>query len=202
MKILDAKGELCPKPLIMAKKALTEMSEGEMLHIEVDNETSAGNLMVYLSDQKARPSMSQSDKIFTIKATKSTEFDVDSDAGQYCSPQLKTNETYVVQLISDKMGRGDDNLGDILMRAFINSLGEQEKLPSHIVMYNSAVKLATYASEVSPALRTLENLGVKVVVCGTCADFFALKEDLAVGEISNMYTITEILANTGHVVTP
>ena len=37
------------------------------------------------------------------------------------------------------------------------------------------------------ALRT----GVKILVCGTCLDYYKLKDNLKIGEISNMYDITE-----------
>ena len=38
--------------------------------------------------------------------------------------------------------------------------------------------------------------------CGTCLDFYKLKETLAVGSITNMYAIAETLAAAGKVIKP
>ena len=38
---------------------------------------------------------------------------------------------------------------------------------------------------------------MEVLSCGTCLDFFELKEDLQVGGVTNMYTIVEALNGAG-----
>ena len=34
-------------------------------------------------------------------------------------------------------------------------------------------------------------MGVEVLVCGTCLDYFGLKDKVAVGTVSNMYEILD-----------
>ena len=109
---------------------------------------------------------------------------------------------YVVAISSDQMGRGDEDLGRILIKAFLNSLHEQEARPTHILFYNSGVKLCSRDSGVLPALKDLQNNGVEIVLCGTCIDYFDLAENLGTGTVSNMINITGIMAGAGHVVKP
>jgi len=55
-------------------------------------------------------------------------------------------------------------------------------------------------SDTVQALSNLESLGVEILVCGTCLDFFGLKEKLAAGTVSNMYDIlTTMLSATNSV---
>ena len=103
-KTVDARGMACPLPVVNAKKASEEMTEGGVLTVLVDNEIGA-----YLTCE------------------------------------------------------GSDSLED---------------------------------------LKSLEAEGVKILTCGTCLDFYGLKEKLAVGGVTNMYEIVEIMENAGTIVRP
>jgi selenium metabolism protein YedF len=100
------------------------------------------------------------------------------------------------------MGKGPEELGEILIKAFINSIKEVSPLPGAIVLYNSGIFLAIEGSPVIEALTEMETLGVKVLVCGTCLNYFGKKDQLRTGTISNMYSILETLSSAGHVVVP
>jgi len=108
----------------------------------------------------------------------------------------------VVNITSDKMGRGDDDLGGILMQSFVNTLIKLDPIPSKIIFYNSAVTLCIESSPVVDSLKELENKGVELLICGTCADFFDIKDKIGAGTISNMYTILETLNSADRVITP
>ncbi|MBN2338997.1 MAG: sulfurtransferase-like selenium metabolism protein YedF, partial [Acidobacteria bacterium] len=98
------------------------------------------------------------------------------------------------------MGRGDDVLGNILIRAFFHTLGEVEPRPDLLVFYNSGVKLAVEGSPVLEDLRELEEGGIRLLICGTCLGQYGLRDKVAVGEVSNMYAIAETLLGAGKVV--
>jgi len=98
------------------------------------------------------------------------------------------------------MGRGDNELGHILMWAWFHTLGEVEPLLSTIVFLNSGVKLAAGGSPVLDDLQALGERGVEILTCGTCLGHYELKDKVAVGEVSNMYTIAETLLGAGKVV--
>jgi hypothetical protein len=67
---------------------------------------------------------------------------------------------------------------------------------------NAGVQLATQGSEVLEALRELEGQGTKIWSCGTCLDYFQLKDQLAVGSISNMFDIASVLFAADRVIRP
>lgn len=200
MQKVEGKGLLCPQPLILTRKALKMSETGELLVIECDNRTAYQNIITYLTDQSLSPQGTEEDGIFRIEVVNQPS--LKEEVNQVAqAPGVKTS-AYVVAVSSDKMGEGDPQLGAILMKGFLNALNEQPVLPTHLVFYNSGAKMATKDSGVFNSLQTLEEAGVEILVCGTCADFYGIKEQLGVGKISNMFTITETLARTGHVVKP
>jgi len=109
---------------------------------------------------------------------------------------------YVVCIKSELMGEGDPELGRVLMETFVNNLGLQAQLPTHVLLYNGGVRLAMKSSPVCASLTELEELGTRVMLCGTCIDHYGLHYDIAVGMITDMVVITGILAAAGHVVYP
>ena len=108
----------------------------------------------------------------------------------------------VVVLSDQRLGRGDDALGEILVRSFLHALAEVKPLPSRIVCYNSGVKLAATGSPVLEDLRRMGEAGVDILVCGTCVNYFGLDGKIAAGRISNMYEIVETLTGAFLLVRP
>jgi len=201
MKYIDTKGLRCPQPLIMLKEGLIGLEAGEKLKVETDSDTSLKNLLSFLRDQGVEPEVSSSGKLHTlITAVPEKEVET-SDALAYCNVDEPV-KNYVVCIKSELMGEGDPELGKILMETFVENLKLQEHLPTHVILYNGGVKLAMKQSPVCGALTELEDLGTRIMLCGTCIDYYGLQLDIGVGMISNMVVITETLAVTGHVVTP
>lgn len=196
---IDTKGKLCPQPLIETKKALKSASVGEKIEVVCDNEIAKENIMIFLEDMKMSPDCSVDGNVYSIHFTKATSDSPNLNPSEYCDSSPKD---YAIVIKSSLMGSGDKELGEILIKAYINSLPELENQPTHIVFYNSGVKLIATESGVIESLKDLENRGVSIIVCGTCVDYYELKGKVDVGMISNMYTISDIMANTGHVVYP
>jgi selenium metabolism protein YedF len=106
----------------------------------------------------------------------------------------------VVAVSSNNMGRGDDDLGQVLIRSYLHTLTEVEPRPDTLIFFNSGVKLATEGSQSLDDLAVLEKQGVQILLCGTCLGHFNLKDRVAVGEISNMYAISETMLRATKVV--
>jgi selenium metabolism protein YedF len=200
MKTLDTKGLKCPQPLIMLKEALLDLKTGEEIRVETDNDTSLKNLLSYLKDQGVEPEVSSAGTVHTLVAPKPDQDIASSNAAIYCTTDLPIS--YVVCIKGELMGDGDPELGRLLMETFMDNLKLQEQLPTHEVLYNGGVKLAMKDSPVCNSLTELEELGTRIMLCGTCIDHYGLQFDIGVGMISNMVVITETLAAAGHVVTP
>lgn len=204
-KTVDARGELCPKPLIMTKKALKDF-EGT-ISVLLDNETAFENVKRFLSDNGKTFSSTVDGEIFNLTVNSDGSREEMTAAEDYClipaAPVQPNNKNgHVICFKSDLMGDGDEALGRILIQGFCNTIKEAEPLPAGLVFYNSGIKLACKDSPVLPALKELEQMGIKILVCGTCADFYEIKDQIGVGIISNMYDITSTLTTAGHVVNP
>jgi selenium metabolism protein YedF len=107
----------------------------------------------------------------------------------------------VLVVPSEFMGRGEhDELGHILMRGFLHTLGEVEPLPDTVIFLNSGVKLVVQGSPVVKDLQALVEEGVEILACGTCLGYYDLKDNVAVGTVSNMYTIAETMVAAGRLV--
>jgi selenium metabolism protein YedF len=106
----------------------------------------------------------------------------------------------VLAVSSDTMGRGDDDLGRVLLRNHLHVLREVDPRPDVIVFLNSGVRLATEGSPALDDLRALAGQGVRMLLCGTCLGHFDLKECVAVGEVSNMYAISETMFRAAKVI--
>ncbi len=188
---VDARGLACPAPVVRTREAL----KGGAAEIEVlvDNPTARDNVCRFASSQGCVSEVFEEEGGFRIAITRGAE-----EAGAESAPGHAGRA--VVVLSSDVMGRGDEELGGILVRAFLNTLAESDPLPWRVVLFNRGVLLAVEGGDGVEALSNLRDMGVEVLVCGTCLDYFKAKEGLAVGTVSNMYDIlTTMLSATNSV---
>jgi selenium metabolism protein YedF len=98
------------------------------------------------------------------------------------------------------MGRGDEELGKVLMRSYLHTLTEVEPRPEALVFFNNGVRLGVDDSPAIDDLRAIEARGTKLLFCGACVSAFDLKDRIAVGEISNMYAISETMLRAASVI--
>lgn len=118
-----------------------------------------------------------------------------------CVPDSRKQGMTVV-LSADVMGGGDEKLGRTLMKAFIFALTKQDLLPETILCYNSGAYLTCEGSESLEDFKSLEAEGVTIMTCGTCLDFYGIKDKLAVGTVTNMYEIVETMENSRELIRP
>jgi selenium metabolism protein YedF len=204
MRIVDTKGQVCPAPLIEAKKALKETNPGESFILITDNKTTFDNLSRFLKDNKAGFKVSESGGVWTLTITRSDSDLIQTRPEEYCTPEIPHIQkgNYIVVISSDKMGEGNEQLGHLLIINFVKALKDLDKLPQKIIFYNNGVKLATKSSPVIDHLKDLENMGVEILLCATCVNFYCLETVVGVGAVSNMYTIAEAMAASEKVIKP
>ena len=53
-----------------------------------------------------------------------------------------------------------------------------------------------------PAIQAMAAKGVEVLTCGTCLSYYGLADQLAVGSVTNMYTIVEKMTGAARLVKP
>ena len=117
-----------------------------------------------------------------------------------CIPDSRRNT--VVVIAADHMGEGKEDLGKVLIKGFIFALTQLEELPKTILFYNGGAKITAEGSESLEDLKTLEAQGVEIMTCGTCLDYYGLKEKLQVGTVTNMYSIVETMNNADKIIRP
>ncbi len=200
MRVIDTRGELCPKPIIMTKKELSNVTAGEVFDVLTDNLTSLSNLERFLTDNGFDYNVENEGTYHILHVQKNGEIILNNDEVIECQPMNKKITTVVFK--SDKMGIGNDELGAILIKGFINALKEQSTLPDQIIFYNSGVLLTSSDCPLSVSLKELEKLHCQLIICGTCADYFQIKDKIKMGVISNMFSILEKLEKSDKIIYP
>ncbi len=202
METLDAFGLQCPKPLMMAKARLDEGAEE--IAVKVDNETAVKNLS-RLAERTGRTYMVDAiDGGWLVSFGKVQE-------GAASVAQFDTVPTsscsssgcgYAVFVGKDFVGDGSIELGQSLMKMALYTLAESGDAPVSLMFMNSGVKLVAPGEEqVVESVKKLIEQGTEVLVCGTCLDYYGLKEQLSVGEVSNMYDILGRMREAAKVIT-
>jgi selenium metabolism protein YedF len=197
---VDARNMSCPQPLVKAKKALEGMKAGERLRILINNKTSRDNLIRFLSGNGMSPSLSEEGGEYSIEVEKMSGSLAISDTVGYCEPDLSRNGPVIV-INHHGMGSGSEELGRVLLQACIFTLKEISPLPSAILCYNAGVLVAAEGSPTVPALKELASRGVNLLLCGTCVDYYELKDKISIGTISNMHEILQLISNSKRVMT-
>lgn len=202
IKIVNATGLACPQPVVLAKEAI---ENNERVKVIVDNETAMENV-TRLGNKlgcEVSSEVKVGGSIFEImlkrKATAPTSSE---NIAVSCNASPSTIGPFVIVCAEDKMGRGNDELGAVLMRAFMHTIAGQAEKPDVMIFYNTGVKLTVQGAETLEDLKALEQAGADILVCGTCLNYFEIKDKLAVGVVSNMYDIAQAMSKAGRLLTP
>ena len=200
---VDARGLACPQPVILTRKAMVDSPDVTVL---VDSATSRDNVQRMAERAGRQVTVTKVEGEFHLHI-------VDQNGGLASSVNGSPEEEsqtgtdgrsagLLVLVVSDnKMGRGDEELGEILVRAFFHTLAEVEPNPDTILLFNAGVRLAVEGSPVLDDLRALATSGIRIMSCGTCLKHFDLINRVGVGVVSNMYDIAECMLAAGKIVT-
>ncbi len=202
--IINAKGLACPEPVILTKKALESHNEITVL---VDNMTALENIKRLAASAGCSVTVTDEPggafRIILKKQAGAATSDVMPEYLSCCTdvPSSAAGPTVFV-ISANTMGKGDDELGAVLMKAFIHVITELEHRPDIMIFYNAGVKLAAEGSTFLNDLKELERMGVKMLICGTCVNYYNLTGKIVAGTISNMYDIAGTLSTAGRIVKP
>lgn len=185
MNELDLRGLACPEPVIRTKKYLADLSSGEV-NVLVDNAAAFMNVQKLAKSLNCEVKGEEKEGFYNIAIRKSeAQEGLAEEASQL-----------TVLIASETFGSGDAKLGRKLMQSFLYTLTEKNNPPEKILLLNGGVKNAVKGADCLKNLEILKEKGTEILVCGTCLDFYGLKEELAVGRISNMYEIEEEMSKS------
>jgi selenium metabolism protein YedF len=196
---IDARGMTCPKPVVLTLEALPKLGAEEFLEVLVNDEVAVGNL-TRLAEEK------NCELLVVEKGGYTSMTLVPRTASAPAAPASPEPEAIEVQVVpatgdavvavgSDVMGRGSEELGKILVKGLIYALAHQETVPKTMLFFNSGARLTCEGSESLDDIRELEGRGTQILTCGTCLDFYGIRDRLGVGGVTNLYAIAEIIAS-------
>lgn len=219
MKVLDCRGLACPEPVIRTRAALAEPGL-DALQVIVDNDAARGNVTRFATNHGWRVASESRDGLYYLTLTPvnpggagATAPAGGSTSGQAAGSTITcaaaeelinepaTVDGSVVLITAPVFGRGDDTLGAKLMSSFLYALAEAERVPAQILFVNGGVRLTTGDTPVKEYLQRLSERGTKIMSCGTCLDYYGLKDRLVIGEVTNMYSIVEACQRATRVLT-
>jgi selenium metabolism protein YedF len=186
---VDARGLPCPRPVVETKKALEGIDTGTIT-VLVDNAESRDNVKRFAQSQGCQVDISEKDDIYYLDIVKV----------ERAESTTRTTGQTVALICTDRFGSGDERLGEILMKAFLNTLWDTEPRPAKLIFMNSGVRLTTEGSEMLDTLKLLETDGVEIFSCGTCLEYYDIKDKLRVGQVTNMYATVESLISADKVI--
>lgn len=199
---VNALGMACPLPVIETKKALREHEAVETL---VDNEIATQNLRKMADQLGYVYQMNQdSPQHYTVVISKANGEETDIPDPEVTEEVVVApkSDDYIVVIDTNTIGQGSEELGKNLLKMFIYSLTEQDVLPSKIIFYNGGVQSVIEGSDSVEDLIKLQENGVEVYACGACLNFFEITDQVAVGEVTNMFRIIEMMRISDRIVKP
>ncbi|HZK43993.1 MAG TPA: sulfurtransferase-like selenium metabolism protein YedF [Syntrophomonadaceae bacterium] len=188
--IIDARNLSCPQPVILTKQAMEKQPNINLITI-VSEQVAKENVSKLAASQGYTVDIEEKDEGIYLHLNK-TNGDISLEAAKGELAILLTSQFY---------GKGNDELGKVLMTSFLYTLTEMSERIENLILMNSAVYLACEDSSVLEHLAILQEDGVEILSCGTCLDFYELKDKLKVGNITNMYTAMDILASAKNNIT-
>ena len=199
---VNAMGDNCPIPVIKTKKAMQALTRPETIEVLVDNEIAVQNVTKMASSSGGKVTsekLGEKEYKVTIEMEGAPATAAEEE-GETCMPDRRNNTVVVVS--SDRMGTGNDDLGKVLIKGFIFAVTQLDTLPKTMLFYNGGATLTCEGSDSLEDLKSLEAQGVQIMTCGTCLDYYGLKEKLAVGTVTNMYSIVETIAGASNIIRP
>lgn len=187
---IDCKDLDCPKPVVETKKALENLNNEENLEIVLNSIISKNNVLKFLNSLNLNPTFKEyQDEI--IICVKKKEVDLN---------KTNPNKYSVLFLKTDKVGHGE--LGENLFVGFLDTLKDIENIPDKIICVNESVLVNIDENhKAHKTMKELENLGVEIISCGACLEFFGKTKELKIGSIGNAYEIVNELFGKAKIIT-
>ncbi len=200
---VNALGDACPIPVVKTIKALAALGGAGTIETLVDNEVAVENLKRLASEKGCGVSVEKAaEKEWHVTFDVPEGLSVDAGEADDAQCLVPAKKNLVIQVSSDAMGAGSDELGRNLMKALIYAVTQQDELPATMLFYNGGAHLTCEGSPALDDLKALAEQGVEILTCGTCLNHYGIADKLAVGEVTNMYVICQKLEQASNIVRP
>ncbi|MFB1638606.1 sulfurtransferase-like selenium metabolism protein YedF [Campylobacter jejuni] len=187
---IDCRNLSCPQPIVETKNALEKLQENEILEIVLSSVISKNNVVKFLNSLNLNLIVDENAQEFCIKVQKKN----------FNSSEVNVYDYSVLFLKTDKVGEGE--LGQNLLVGFLNTLRNLDHAPSKVFCVNESVLINVDENHKAHlAMKELENLGIEIISCGACLEFFNKSKELKIGNIGNAYEILNELFGKAKIIT-
>ncbi|MCL6611350.1 MAG: sulfurtransferase-like selenium metabolism protein YedF [Peptococcaceae bacterium] len=193
IKKVDCRGLACPRPVIETKKALESMDRGTVITV-VDNDTARENVTLFARNTGHGVEVEKINGNYHIAITK-------GGTGETRNEQIKELTPAVYLVTSSQLGQGSPDLGQVLMKSLMVTLSEMDRPPGALLFLNTGVMLTCQGSPVLEQIKILASKGVEIISCGTCLEYYKLKDKLEAGRVGNMMEINGFMTDSTKVIT-
>lgn len=202
-RVVDCRGLACPHPVINTKKALEE-TDCETITTIVDNDVARQNVTLFARNAGHQVSEEQKESFYYLTITRNDAAPT-APVGACAAASTAVNDASVGGAVyfitTNELGQGSPDLGEVLMKSLFTTLAAMTLPPTALLFLNTGVYLSCEGSPVQEQLQQLHAEGTAVFSCGTCLEYYQLKDKLLLGNISNMMEINNWLTGPDRVIT-
>ena len=196
---VNAKGLACPQPVVLTKNALDELNEGEVM-VLVDSESSRDNVARMAANQGCSVVVTEDRGGFRLAIKKRAGARAPQTQHSHVSCEGAAVAGEIVYLFDADYIGSNMELGKVLVNGFLNAALSLPHTQCTIILLSNAVRLATNSSYVTEVLAKLGEKGYRILICGTCLDFFKIRPDVKVGTISNALEIMQTMTGAAKII--
>jgi tRNA 2-thiouridine synthesizing protein A len=193
---IDARGLACPEPVVLTKKALDETAEGE-IRVLVDTENARDNVVRLAESQGCTATATETVGSFTVAIKKKAGAEHKTAAFSTTCSMPEGEMVYLFD--ADHIGSNRE-LGKVLINGFLNAALSLPHKKCCIILISGGVKLAVTGSYALEVMGKLKDYGFSILICGTCLDFFKIRDKVQVGTVSNALEIMGRMAGAAKVI--
>jgi len=197
-KEIDARGLSCPQPVVLAGQAINKTCEGEII-VLVDSETPRDNVLRLAVSLGCTAHAEPDGTGFRLVIRKQPVARPAAGECSACKPIAEDSGEIVYLFDSDYVGSNRD-LGKVLTNGFLNAALALPHTRCAIILISNGVRLATQGSYALEVLEKLTARGFRILICGTCLDFFKIRGEVQLGTISNALEIMQAMTGAGKVI--
>lgn len=194
--IIDTRGRPCPEPVMLAKKALDETAEG-IIVVLADTANARDNIVRLAQSQGCEVTVAEEAGYCRITISKKAGAKTRSD---FTVTSCAAPDKHIVYLFDNDFIGSNRELGKILVNGFMNAVLSLSHKNATVILISNGVRLATTGSYALEVLNKLREQGVNILICGTCLDFFKIRDRVQVGTISNALEIMQCMTGSTTVI--
>ncbi len=200
-KTVDCRGLACPQPVINTKKALEEEGITSITTI-VDNDVARQNVTLFAKNAGYEVAGETGDGVFYLHINHQGGALPQKETALQepkTGPPARLAPVYLIT--TNALGQGSPDLGQVLIKSLFTTLAETDPPPAALLFLNTGVFLTCEGSDVISQMEKMYGAGTVVLSCGTCLDYYNIKDKLRIGSVSNMFEINNRLIGPHKVIT-